>query len=364
MNVLVTGAAGLLGVEVAAGLAESGHAVVGMVHREREPKRNDGRPLQANEGLDAIAGGAVTLLPGDITQPGLGLETSDYDALAGTLDLIVHTAAVVEFGLPEETYRTVNVDGTRHVLELAQARSTPLLFTSTAYVCGESDGVFTEDDFDRGRRFGNEYEASKFQAEALVREAAANGLPTIIARPSIIVGASTNGRVRDFANVYPIIRLLTDGKVRSLPGRYEAVVDLVPIDVVIAGMLGLAGDFERFAGRTYHLVNSRPVTLRDFSDVMAEYPQFHVPRYIPPENFDEGAMTGEERRYYQRVVKLYLPYFRRNVTFANDRALEVIGPRRAMNAKPLLRKMYDYCLKVGYLGRRARREAAEAVAAV
>lgn len=364
MNVLVTGAAGLLGVEVAAGLAERGHAVVGLVHRERQPRRNDGRPLRADEGLTSLAAGRVSLLPADIAQPGLGLAPSDYEALAGTVDLIVHTAAVVDFGLPEETYQAVNVDGTRHVLELADRGKTLLLFTSSAYVCGESDGVFTEDDFERGQTFGNDYEASKFRAEALVRDAAANGQRTIIARPSIIVGASTNGRIRDFANVYPIIRLLTDGKVRSIPGRYEAVVDLVPIDVVVAGMLGLACDFDRFAGHTYHLVNTRPVTLRDFSDVMAEYPQFHVPRYIPPENFDEDAMTGEERRYYQRVVKLYLPYFRRSAVFTNERALAVIGPRRAMNAKPLLRKMYDYCLKAGYLGRRASREAAAAVAAV
>ena len=44
---------------------------------------------------------------------------------------------------------------------------------STCYVSGRYDGVFAEDDLDVGQAFRNHYEATKFEAEMLVRKAMA-----------------------------------------------------------------------------------------------------------------------------------------------------------------------------------------------
>ena len=73
---------------------------------------------------------------------------------------------------------------------------------STCYVSGRYDGEFTEDDLDAGQTFLNHYEATKFEAEALVRKAMANGLPATVYRPGIVVGDSTTGSTQKYDGPY------------------------------------------------------------------------------------------------------------------------------------------------------------------
>ncbi|WP_073948062.1 SDR family oxidoreductase [Streptomyces kebangsaanensis] len=341
MTVLVTGAAGLVGAEVTARLTAAGHTVLALLHSRTRLVRNNGRGLTPGPG---------TLVPvtGDITRPGLGL-TDDDRRLARTADRIVHCAAVTDFGLPEERYDSVNVSGTRHVLDLALAGPTPLVHVSTAYVCGERDGTAYEDELDVGQRPGNGYERSKLTAETLVREAAAKGLPVTVVRPSIVTGAARTGRVRDFRTIYPVLKVFTRGLVRSAPGHHDAVLDLVPVDHVADLVAGAALRFADAEGRTLHAVGHE-LTLRDFSDVLAEYPSFQVPRFVPPSAFSASALPGRERPYHDRVIALYGTYFRRRVHFDDTQATAFGGRRAPTRGRTYLRRLLDHCLRVGYLG--------------
>ncbi|WP_316745405.1 SDR family oxidoreductase [Streptomyces sp. MK7] len=341
MTVLVTGAGGLLGAEVTARLTAAGHRVLALLHGTGDIVRNDGTRLTPWPG---------TLVPvtGDVTRPGLGL-TAAEGHLARTADRIVHCAAVTDFGLPEERYDSVNVHGTRHVLDLALAGRTPLVHLSTAYVCGERDGTVREDELDTGGRPGNGYERSKLTAETLVHEAAADGLPVTVVRPSIITGAARTGRIRDFKTVYPVLKVFTSGLVRSAPGHYDAVLDLVPVDHVADLVAEAALRFTDARGHTLHAVGHE-LTLRDFSDVLAEYPSLRVPRFVPPSAFSASALCGRERRYHDRVISLYAPYFRRRVHFDTARAAAFSGRPAPTHGRTYLRRLLDHCLKAGYLG--------------
>ncbi|MGX4687778.1 SDR family oxidoreductase [Streptomyces sp. JNUCC 63] len=341
MTVLVTGASGLVGAEVTARLTAAGHTVLALLHNKSDLVRNNGRKLTPGPGT-------LTPVTGDITRPGLGL-TDDDRRLARTADRIVHCAAVTDFGLPEERYDSINVSGTRHVLDLALAGRTPLVHVSTAYVCGERDGTAYEDELDVDRHPGNGYERSKLIAETLVREAAAEGLPVTVVRPSIITGAARTGRVRDFRTIYPVLKVFTRGLVRSAPGHYDAVLDLVPVDHVAGLVAEAALRFADAEGRTLHAVGHE-LTLRDFSDVLAEYPSFEVPRFVPPSAFSASALPGRERPYYDRVIALYDTYFRRRVHFDDARATAFNGRRAPTRGRTHLRRLLDHCLRVGYLG--------------
>jgi thioester reductase-like protein len=340
LNVLVTGAAGLVGAEVSARLVRAGHAVTALVHRRDELVRNNGQPLRA---------GTLVPLTGDVTLPDLGLTRPSRDALAAGTDMIVHCAAVTDFGRSERIYQAVNVAGTAHVLDLARRASLPVVHVSTAYVCGERDGVATEEELDVRQRFGNAYEHSKLHAETLVRKAGADGLAVAVVRPTMVVGAERTGVVRDFKNVYIMLKLLAEGRVRTVPGHYDATLDLVPVDHVAEVAAQVATRFDEAVGQTFHAVG-RTLTLREVSDVFAEYPSFYVPRVVPPATFDAATLPATELRYHRTVVTLYESYLRRRIRF-DDTATARFSPHKLVTGgRAYLRRLIDYALKVNYLG--------------
>jgi nucleoside-diphosphate-sugar epimerase len=343
-TVLVTGASGLLGAEVTARLAAAGHPVLALLHDRSVVVRNDGRRLEM---AGRPAPGSVAAVRGDVTTPGLGIDPAS--PAIRDVRLIVHAAAVTDFGRTAQLYERVNVRGTANVLEFARSAATPLpvVYVSTAYVCGERTGEVREDELDVGQSFTTPYESSKLRAERLVRT---SGVRHAVVRPSIVVGAERTGQVREFQNMYIVIRLLTAGRVRSIPGHYDALLDLVPVDYVADVVTAVACRFDAAAGQTFHAIGRRPHSLRDFSDVLAEYPCFHVPRYIPPASFSAEDLPPGERVYYERIVALYASFFRRRAVFLDTATAAFLGRRPRNAAKPFLRRLLDYALKVGYLG--------------
>ncbi len=344
-RVLLTGASGAIGTELALALAQTGCNVLPMLHTATELVRNNG---------DHVALYDVRLRPvhGDVTQDQLGLSSRDYAQLVASTDLIVHAAAVTDFGLPAAIYQAVNEEGTRRILELARARepSIPVLHVSTAYVCGERSGRIPEQAAQAGHAFANDYEASKFRAETLVREAARAGVPTVIARPSIVVGSGRDGVTREFKNIYTVLKVMGEGRLSAIPANADALLDLVPVDYVVAVLRELVLRFEEAVSRTFHLVSGRPLTLRDCSEVLAEYPSLLMPRFIPPPAFSEQRLTPIERAYYTRLVRLYAPYLRRRASFVDDETRRFAAVRHSSQGKPMLRKLLDYCMRVAYLG--------------
>jgi len=342
MEILVTGATGLVGAEVAARLVGASHRVRGLAHRADRVVRNDGRVLAESDH-------GPRLISGDVTRPRFGLAASEWAELATSVDRIVHCAAATDFGRPDALYEAVNVGGTRHALELAAESGAPLVHVSTAYVCGERSGVITETELDVGQRMGNAYESSKLRAETLVRKAAADGLPVAVVRPSIVVGASRTGVVREFKNIYVVLRLTTQGRVRSVPGHFDALLDLVPVDHVADVVAEAATRFADAEGRTLH-ATAGGLTLRELSDVLAEFPSFHVPRFVAPSAFDPARLPETERAYHTKVISLYESYFQRRPTFDRTATDEFLPGSRPVARPAFLRRLLGHALRAGYLG--------------
>ncbi|BDH56029.1 hypothetical protein MTP03_09680 [Tsukamurella sp. PLM1] len=161
-SVLLTGASGLVGVEVAARLEGAGVPVTAVLHAARALVGNDGAPRTVARRVE-----------GDVRVPGLGL--TDDAATAAETALIVHCAATTAFDATDEEYERLNVAGARHAVELALAWDVPLVHVSTAYVCGLRGGLVLEDELDLGQEFGTCYERSKLRAEQIVEAARARG---------------------------------------------------------------------------------------------------------------------------------------------------------------------------------------------
>jgi thioester reductase-like protein len=216
----------------------------------------------------------VELVVGDITVPDLGLDPAATDVLDEVTE-VWHLAAVYDLTVAEELARRVNVDGTAHVL--ARCRELPALerlqYVSTCYVSGRYPGEFAEDDLEAGQAFHNHYEATKFEAEVLVRKAMADGLPATIYRPGVVVGDSRTGETQKYDGPYFVARFL---RRQRLPFAVMPAVDddlrtsLVPCDFVLDAM-DVLSVLDRSLGRTYALTDPDPPTNRQVAEVFARH---------------------------------------------------------------------------------------------
>jgi thioester reductase-like protein len=223
--------------------------------------------------VSSPAAGKVKLMVGDIAALHLGLSGDDIRLLQDCLTDVYHLAAISYLKVSDRYMWQVNVQGTNNLLELAGSmrRLRRFNYMSTCYVSGNHGGVFMEDELDEGQGFRNHYERTKFEAEKLVRRAAAS-LPVSIYRPSVVVGDSRTGEIGRFDGPYTLGMLLAVSAERvplPLPGRGLAPVHLVPVDYVTEALYRLSLD-ERAVGLTFHLVDPNPLPARRLYRLVAE----------------------------------------------------------------------------------------------
>ncbi|MEU5884318.1 SDR family oxidoreductase [Spirillospora sp. NPDC047279] len=205
LTILLVGASGVVGQALIPKLAP--HRVIGLTHR------------QVN-----LTG--CETLPGDLTRPWLGLAGEDHRRLAADVDVVIHSGALTEWGLKYERYQSVNVDGARHVLELAEQARAPVHFMSTCFVhalapaapvtMSESNVVLP-------------YITSKLQAERLLRE---SGHPVTIYRPTNLVGDSRTGASSEPQIVQAVSDWICHGRAPYFPAHPGNLIDVAPQDML------------------------------------------------------------------------------------------------------------------------------------
>lgn len=168
---LVTGAAGFIGSHLTDALTA------------------DGIPVRALDlpGADRAwgTGGTAESVAGDLRDRE-SLRTAMRD-----VDTVYHLAAISRHDarLPDTEYEAVNVQGTRNVLEVAEASGVRrVVFTATIEAVGMSgDGRPLTEESPQSPR--NVYGRSKLEAERLVRAfASKRGMTTVVVRPPMTYG--------------------------------------------------------------------------------------------------------------------------------------------------------------------------------
>jgi len=282
--------------------------------------------LRTIEAAHPEVAGRTELVTGDITQPGLGIDAA-HQSLLDTVTEVWHLAAVYDLAVPEHVARRVNVDGTGHVLSFCrdQPDLQRLQYISTCYVSGRAGGRFTEDMLDVGQSFNNHYEATKFEAERLVRDAIADGLPATIYRPGIVVGDSRTGETQKYDGPYYIARFL---RRQPLPFAVLPAVDddhttsLVPRDFVIDAMDQLSV-LEVSLGRTYALTDPDPPTNRHLSETFARHLGKRLVWLPVPLGITKATLTTVPG--LERLLGLpaeLLDYFAASTTYSTDHTVE------------------------------------------
>lgn len=221
---------------------------------------------------DASLTGRITLVNGDVSRPGLGVD--DPGALAAQTTEVWHLAAVYDVAAARDLALRVNVEGTRNVLDFAAGcpKLRRLHYFSTCYVSGRYAGAFGEDDLTKGQHFNNVYDETKYLAELEVRRRMANGLPATVYRPGSVVGDSRTGETQKYDGPYFVLQLLLrQPAVAVLPVPANLAIsrfNIVPRDFIIEATSYLAG-LPGSEGRTYQLADPDPLTNSDIMTVMA-----------------------------------------------------------------------------------------------
>ena len=355
--IFITGVTGGIGRELLKVFLERTSDYLWLLVRPRPNESHEKRvdKLLGRLNLNGNSKDRIRVFAGDVTQPQLGLNREDWNAVAGGIDEFYHAAALTNLGASWEEAERINFQGTVHALDLAReatktGRLRQFFYFSTAYVAGSLTPIHSlEDELPESPVFSNAYEATKYQAERKVREELLAGLPVTIFRPSIVVGDSKCGAVSEFNVIYPFLRLFAHGLLRRIPSRLGHSFNIVPIDFVVEATFSLTRQREAW-GKSFHLVTEEPPTLEMLLQVKEEYGNFPPVEVVQPENFSVEELKPEERQIFSSLDP-YLGYLGSCLTFdtKNTRlALQKTGISFPKTDRIFLKRIVDYAVERGY----------------
>jgi farnesol dehydrogenase len=213
-TVLVTGATGFVGKQLALKLAGSGHIVHAMYRSEAK--------------IGELERENIRLFKGTLTNL-----ASIESAMKGC-DQVYHLAAfaAVWTRKPEEIYEQ-NVRGTVNILESALKFGVKrVVHTSTAGVFGPSGIKPNSEDNPLAESHFIHYDRSKAQAENKVKAYVRDGMDVVIVNPTRIYGP---GKLGDSNGVTRLVRDYLKGSWHIIPGNGRSIGNYVYIDDVVDG---------------------------------------------------------------------------------------------------------------------------------
>ena len=177
---------------------------------------------------------------------------------------VFHVAALYSYwGHPWRDFYETNVEGTRHVLEVArEQRVKRVVYTSSIAALGvHKDGSPADENTHctLADRIGP-YQRSKFLAEAVARNFAREGLPVIIVNPSAPVGIGDHKPT-------PTGQIVVDFLNGRIFGYVDTGLNIVDVEDVAAGHLLAAVRGQ--IGEQY-ILGGENLTLKEILDLLAE----------------------------------------------------------------------------------------------
>ncbi|MDB6031165.1 MAG: hpnA [Verrucomicrobiales bacterium] len=262
MICFVTGGSGFIGANLVHELVDRGHSVKAL--------------LRPGSDLRGLEGAVYEKVAGDVSDRAV-LEK----AMRGC-DWCFHVAASYHLWLADYApMYAANVDGTRNVIEAAtSAGCSRIVYTSTVGCIGlpkEVDGKVTPTDESTPvaeAQMSNHYKLSKWKAEVVARELAAENAPVVIVNPSAPIGP------RDVKPT-PTGKVIVDFLNRQMPAYLDTGLNWVHVRDVALGHI-LAAEKGRI-GERYILGNQAGNwTMEEAFRVLQELTKVPAPKMRVP----------------------------------------------------------------------------------
>jgi thioester reductase-like protein len=326
MAILLTGATGYIGAQVTARLLERRSEPVVVLVRDGSPARL-WKALQVHipdeQQFRAYLDGRLRIVPGDLTAKRFGLDPAAHDALAESVDSIIHGAA------------TLNRRSERACMNVGK----------------RLDEVVTEDEaIDWARSDYDPYARTKKFAEHLVAELLPD-VERIVFRPSIVLGNSRRPETTSFEMVRAFAFL---ARLPALPLCATDLVDIVPVDYVADAIQALHCG-PKPSHTIYHLSSGRDSpTFRDITTRLAQaesrgkgpwYWPWSEPIFSGAAALGSATLRGTGIGRACSRMRVFMPYLKWNTVFDNRRIVDEIGfgPAPFVDyCAPLLRWSLDH----------------------
>jgi dihydroflavonol-4-reductase len=296
MKTLITGANGFTGSHLIKALAQQGDTLIALVRKTSD--------------LSRLANTNVQLAYGDITD-----RPSLQAALQG-VDRVFHTAAYVELGIVDAPrMERINVEGTRNVLEAAQAAGIQkMVYCSTIGVYGDTQGQVIDETFERQQKeFSSAYDSTKYQAQQLVDQFAAAGFPVVSVMPSGIFGA-------DDPHFGPVMDTFLKGRLKVWAGG-DRITGIVHVDDLVNAMILAA---EQAPTGSHYIISSGDLSTRAMFQFLSQETGIPAPAEIPQ---PVVRLVGNILDPIGRLLAWQPPISRERVHYIYDRCVRVSGDK-------------------------------------
>jgi thioester reductase-like protein len=290
-QVLLTGGTGFIGPFLIKSLLEQTTAKIHVLVRASNEKQGRERLRAAIESMGpcgaelmAMFEARVIPIPGDLSQPKLGLAQDVWDFLASEIDTVFHNGATVNYLFNYDMMRDANVMGTNEIVRLAfEGRPKEFNYVSTTFVFGWAvKSVLYETDMNENMElldFG--YSQTKWVAEQVVIDARSRGLSARIFRPALVSPSVTGG-----GNNFDIaVRLVAFMVNHGIGVDTLNQVSFVPADIVANNIVAISTT-PGTANKTYHVVRDDYSNMMDITGLITkatgrQFEIFSLPDFVP-----------------------------------------------------------------------------------
>lgn len=245
LKILVTGSTGMVGYHACRRMLAEGHTVRALV-------RNIGRA----ELLKDLQSERLSLMAGDVSS------LDSVSEAVSTMDVVVHTAGIVDPLARREDIQKVNVEGTRLLLQAAEVSGIKqfIHISSLSVITGQKD-QYAVTESEELKPCGEAYADSKVEAERLVISYAKNLWVTIL-RPGFIYGPMERAWMPRLMNNLATKRaMLIDGGIKE--------TNVIYIENLMTA-LSLALLNEKTKGEVFNLTDGQKITKKMLFDTVCD----------------------------------------------------------------------------------------------
>jgi nucleoside-diphosphate-sugar epimerase len=318
MRVLITGATGFIGGEIASKLSSEKFEVVGLSRNNSEQKTE------------------FKILQADITNE----EEVGRIALGESFDAVIHCAGLAhQFGIVEkERFENVNVKGTRNILELAvKANAEHFIFFSSTAVYGLQNNPMDERSECNPENF---YAESKLKAEAICREICEkNKIFLTIFRPPPVLGE------RGIGNVPRLIEAIDKSRFFWVGGGENRKTMIYVGDIADACLMLLK---EKRNGTEIFNLASEPVKMRTLVSIISEKLKKKVLPLSIPAILPKLIFGLNSKIFNLKIINRYSPTFEKWLSedvYLADKIREVYGFEPKTSIEQAVRRQCDWFIQ-------------------